>query len=209
MNTVWPERNRPARHKPRHNAGMTLIELLILLAVVFVVVVIALPTLKPVRSSDVERFARKHLKYLYERERAYFLQNAHYQSFTVLAQPENGGPFLDRRYTGTEYRERGVIFRGPQGETSHLVLTAELPGGERYFRIDTKGNITEHKGKPSTAAGSPKTTPEATASPQQPSTRSPSAPSSETPEDATAAGDDTSGAGEGGASAAALPFVNA
>jgi|GEM_PF-2498010 len=128
---------------------MTLIELLILLAIVFVVVFIALPTLNPVRTRDVERFARKHLLYLYERERAYFLRNGHYQSFAVLAKVENGGPFLDRRYTGTEYRERGVVFKGPEGESSELLLTAELPGGKKFLQVDAKGRITEHKGSPS------------------------------------------------------------
>ena len=141
---------------------MTLIELLILLAVVFVVVFIALPTLKPAKSSNVERFARKRLQYLYERERAYFLRNGHYNSFAVLAQAENGGPFLDRRYTGVVFQERGVVFKGPEGETSKLTLTAELLQGNKYFRIDSKGRITEHKGKPRSEVPAPEKTPEST-----------------------------------------------
>ncbi len=124
--------------------GMTLLELLIVLTVVLVLIFVALPTLKPVEVGSLESFARERLRFIYEKERAYFLRNGTYDRFSVLAGSENGGPYLDRRFIGEDYRERGVIFTGPNGFTEKLLLQAQLPDGKR-ITLDDKGSFRTHQ----------------------------------------------------------------
>jgi len=132
-------------------SGMTLIELMILLAFVGIIVFIALPTIKSPKTTDVENFARMKLRYLYERERAYFLRNGFYNSFPELAKDENGGPFLDARYrSSTTYQERGVTFIGPASQTDKLRIVAKLPAGIGELSIDERGQITFTKSREQT-----------------------------------------------------------
>jgi len=132
--------------------GMTLLELLILLTAVAVVVLVALPTLHPPKAGNLETFARERLYFIYEKERAYFLRNGTYNSFAELASGANGGPYLDRRFLGEDYRERGVVFSGPDGPTEELLLTATLPDGWR-ITLDSKGRFRTHKPPPQQEPG--------------------------------------------------------
>jgi len=132
-------------------SGMTLIELMILLASLVIIVFIALPTLKSPETTDVENFARRKLRYLYERERAYYLRNGFYNSFPELAKEENGGPFLDARFrSSTTYQERGVTFIGPMSQTDKLKIVARLPAGIGELSIDERGQITFTKSREQT-----------------------------------------------------------
>lgn len=137
---------KPAGLLSSANGGMTLLELLILLTIVLGIVLVALPTLRPVQVDDLEAFAREKLRYIYEKERAYFLRNGKYDTFSVLASDENGGPYLDRRFIGEEYMERGIVFSGPIAPTEDLLLEARLPGGTR-IAVDSKGNFKTQKPK--------------------------------------------------------------
>ena len=127
--------------------GMTLLELLILLAIVLAIIFVALPTLRPIEVGSKESFARERLRFIYEKERGYFLRNGTFDAFSVLAGDENGGPFLDRRFTGEDHRERGIIFTGPTGPTEDLMLEAKLPDGTR-ITLDDKGRFKTHKPEP-------------------------------------------------------------
>jgi len=127
--------------------GMTLLELLILLAIVLAIIFVALPTLRPIEVGSKESFARERLRFIYEKERGYFLRNGTFDAFSVLAGDENGGPFLDRRFTGEDHRERGIIFTGPTGPTEDLMLEAKLPNGTR-ITLDDKGRFKTHKPEP-------------------------------------------------------------
>ena len=126
---------------------MTLLELLILLTIVLAVIFVALPTLRPVEVGSKESFARERLRFIYEKERAYYLRNGTYDAFSVLASGENGGPYLDRRFTGEDHRDRGIIFTGPTGPTEDLLLEAKLPDGTR-ITLNDKGSFKTHKPEP-------------------------------------------------------------
>lgn len=126
---------------------MTLLELLILLAIILAIIFVALPTLKPVEVGSKESFARERLRFIYEKERGYFLRNGTYDAFSVLAGDENGGPFLDRRFIGEDHRDRGIIFTGPTGPTEDLMLEAKLPDGTR-ITLNDKGRFKTHKPEP-------------------------------------------------------------
>jgi len=138
---------------------MTLLELLILLAIVLAIIFVALPTLRPIEVGSKESFARERLRFIYEKERAYFLRNGTYDAFSVLASGENGGPYLDRRFTGEDYRERGIIFTGPTEPTEDLMLEAKLPDGTR-ITLDGKGRFRVHKPEPVPEEPTPLLSPE-------------------------------------------------
>lgn len=126
---------------------MTLLELLILLAIVLAIIFVALPTLKPVEVGSKESFARERLRFIYEKERGYFLRNGTYDRFSVLASGENGGPYLDRRFIGEDHRDRGIVFTGPTEPTEDLLLEAKLPDGTR-ITLNDKGRFKTHKPEP-------------------------------------------------------------
>jgi type II secretory pathway pseudopilin PulG len=138
---------------------MTLLELLILLTIILAIIFVALPTLKPVEVGSLESFARERLRFIYEKERAYYLRNGTYDAFSVLASDENGGPYLDRRFTGEEHRERGILFTGPTEPTEDLLLEAELPDGTR-ITLDDKGRFRTHKPEPEPEEPAPLLSPE-------------------------------------------------
>lgn len=120
--------------------GMTLLELLMALTIVTAIVFVAIPTLRPVKATSIEAFARERLRFIAQREQAYFLRNGSYDRFSVLASPENGGPFLDSRFATDDYRERGIIFTGPQDKSDKLLLEAQLPDGTRIM-LNEKGEF--------------------------------------------------------------------
>lgn len=139
--------------------GMTLLELLILLAILLAIIFVALPTLRPIEVGSKESFARERLRFIYEKERGYFLRNGTYDAFSVLASDENGGPYLDRRFIGEDHRERGIIFTGPTGPTEDLMLEAKLPDGTR-ITLDEKGRFRTHKPEPVPEEPTPLLSPE-------------------------------------------------
>ena len=120
--------------------GMTLLELLMVLTILAAIVFVAIPTLRPVKATSMEAFARERLRFIAEREQAYFLRNGNYDRFSVLTARENGGPFLDSRFATDDYRERGIIFTGPQDKSDKLLLEAQLPDGTRIM-LNEKGEF--------------------------------------------------------------------
>lgn len=139
--------HRMGKLERQTHRGMTLLELLILLAIVLAIIFVALPTLRPVEVGSKESFARERLRFIYEKERGYYLRNGTYDAFSVLASGENGGPYLDRRFTGDDHRERGIIFTGPTGPTEDLLLEAKLPDGTR-ITLNDKGRFRTQKPEP-------------------------------------------------------------
>jgi len=143
----------------RTQHGMTLLELLILLTIVLAVIFVALPTLRPVEVGSKESFARERLRFIYEKERGYYLRNGTYDAFSVLASGENGGPYLDRRFIGEDHRDRGIIFTGPTEPTEDLLLEAKLPDGTR-ITLNDKGRFKTHKPEPMPDEPAPLLSPE-------------------------------------------------
>jgi prepilin-type N-terminal cleavage/methylation domain-containing protein len=129
--------------------GMTLLELMMALVIIAAIVFVALPTLQPVKATNVESFARERLDYIAQREQAYFLRNGTYDRFSVLSGATGGGPYLDRRFATDDYRERGILFIGPKGPEEKLLLEAQLPDGSR-ITLNEKG---EYKKLPPVGSG--------------------------------------------------------
>lgn len=130
---------RAGAHDP-HRAGITLLELLIVLTVAAVVLFIAWPTLQPTAEEREIRFAKKYLAYLHEQQQAYFSNKGTYAPLSVLATDEQVGASYDQRFAYDESVVEGVVFRGPTTETKIYDIVAEMANGLKY-RVDQTGTI--------------------------------------------------------------------
>ena len=126
----------------RRPAGLTLLELLILLAVAAVVVFIALPTVNPTEEEATIKYAKEQLEYLHGKELEYFNRNGTFAPLSVLAVDETIQQDYDPRFSTDTSVVEGIIFRGPQREGVIFDIIAELPDGSRY-KIDQTGKISQ------------------------------------------------------------------
>lgn len=135
MPTSWPT--------PRlaHRRGLTLLELLIIVAIIAVAIFIALPTLKPTAIESTAEFAKQQLEYLHGRQQEYYNRNGTYAPLSVLAADSLIGRTYDQRFAQDQSVVEGVVFTGPTEQTGHYQIVAELEDGTRY-RIDQTGNVT-------------------------------------------------------------------
>jgi len=133
-------RREAARGAAGRRAGLTLLELLIILAVIGVLVFIALPTLRPTDVESSADFAKQQLMYLHGLEERYFSIHGTYAPFSKLASDERLGPSFDQRFATNDCVVNGVTFSGPASETNSYVITATLPDGSRY-KVDPTGTV--------------------------------------------------------------------
>ena len=122
-------------------SGLTLLELLIILAVVVVLVFITLPTLRPTQIESKAEFAKQQLQYLHAREQEYYNAHGTYAPLPTLGDDALIGRTFDSRFAQNQAVVEGVVFTGPTEEAGHYQIIAELEDGTRY-RIDQTGNIT-------------------------------------------------------------------
>jgi len=124
--------------------GITLLELLIILAAVAAVVLIALPTLKPTAREAKVAFVKQQLEYLADKEQQYFLHYGTYAPLSKLAEDEVVGKDFDTRFTEDEVTVEGITFTGPRAEAKIFDIIAELPDGTSY-RVDQSGEVRAFK----------------------------------------------------------------
>lgn len=124
---------------------MTLLELLILLAVVFVILYIALPTLRPSEEEATIARAKEHLLYLHARESKFYTLHGEYAPFSELARDPVVGIGFDKRFDKDEAQVDGITFTGPKTRGRIFDIVAKLPNNTRY-RVDQTGVITSMQG---------------------------------------------------------------
>jgi Tfp pilus assembly protein PilE len=120
--------------------GITLLELLIILAVVFVIMFIAIPTLKPSEEEAIIERAKEHLMYLHSKEQKYFALHGEYAPFTELAADPEVGANFDKRFNNAQPLVDNITFTGPTTKSKIFDIVAKLPNGVTY-RVDQSGVI--------------------------------------------------------------------
>jgi Tfp pilus assembly protein PilE len=121
-------------------AGLTLLELLIILAVIGVLIFIALPTLRPTDVESSTDFAKQQLMYLHGLEERYFSIHGTYAPFSKIASDERLGPSFDQRFATNDCVVNDVTFSGPASESGSYVIIATLPDGTQY-KVDPTGSV--------------------------------------------------------------------
>lgn len=124
-----------SRNNRIYRAGLTLLELVIILAVVAAIVFIAIPTLQPTQEEAYLEHVKDNLKYLAAREQEYFMRHGTYAPLKKLAEDETVGIGFDGRFAVENPVVNGVKYQGPITEDGFFDITAELPDGTKY-KID-------------------------------------------------------------------------
>jgi prepilin-type N-terminal cleavage/methylation domain-containing protein len=124
----------------RRQRGLTLLELLIVLMIAGVIVLIAIPTLRPSDDEARVEFAKTQLRYLYNQQNTYFTRHGRYAQFSEIAGDPELGPLFDSRFVEDSPIVEGVKFTGPRPGSPVLELTATLPDGSAFI-IDGRGEI--------------------------------------------------------------------
>jgi Tfp pilus assembly protein PilE len=125
---------------PAGRLGITLLELLILLAAVGVLIFIALPTLKPSPQESAIEMAKEQLLYLHAREQAYFNRNGKYAPLSTLAKDPTIAKDFDKRVASDNPTVEDITFRGPTSAGPIFDIVATRPDGSRY-KVDQTGRI--------------------------------------------------------------------
>ena len=121
-------------------AGLTLLELLIIIALIGVIIFITLPTLRPTQQEEAMDFAKEQLVYLHAREQEYFNAHGVYTTFINISKDPVIGKRFDKRFAEDKPVVGDVSFDSPKGDGPIFEVVATLPDGTRY-RIDQTGTI--------------------------------------------------------------------
>jgi len=124
--------------------GITLLELLIVLALVAVIIFIALPTTRLNSDELLMETTKEHLIYLHAREQDYFNLNGKFAPFEQLAADPTIGPRFDQRFAKNQPVVGEVTFFGPIAEGPTFEIVAKLPDGSNY-KINQAGEISAVK----------------------------------------------------------------
>ena len=119
----------------RCRSGLTLLEFMIIMAVVGAVIFVAYPTLQPTAQEAHIEEVKGYLRYLGAREQEYFMRNGTYAPLAKLAEDEIVGLGFDGRFAVAEPKVNGVKYTGPANEAKIFDIVAEFPDGTKY-KID-------------------------------------------------------------------------
>ena len=130
------------RRRRRHNAGFSLIELLIVIAIILIILAVALPRLGKARLFAQEMAAKKAISTIHTEQAQFYSQYGQYATtLTQLGPPASGAAsqssadLIDRDLAGGE--KGGFKFTLQQTPTGYVILATPTlfgtTGGHTYF----------------------------------------------------------------------------
>lgn len=136
------------------HSGFTLVEILIVAAILAILVTVAIPNMLRARMNANESAAIENLRLIAQAQHAYFHDHQRYGSFEELSPiPES----VQSGYTSSDWTQdavrSGYRYRMEEAdEEAFLCIAAPTTlGGRRYFRIDATGIIRHNPDEAPTA----------------------------------------------------------